>query len=344
MNDSGITETGSHPVLELVAARHADAGRPGARGDEARLALVIEGGGMRGAITGGMILALEELGLGDVFDGVYGASAGALNAAWLVSGAAAVGMPGWSDPAIRMATVRRRNLLRGRLIDGAHLTDVVYEELTPMPFARVLANPVTLHPTATDAHTGEAADLAALITDTRTLKLALRASTALPLLSGPPVRLGGRRWFDAGLAEAVPFRTAMAQGATHILVLRSRRQGEQETSEGGRTGRFVARYLARHSHELAAAFLDRPARLLRDDAELDERERDLTATPLLLSIRPAADTPAIGRIERDHERVLAGLRAGHEAARACLTPALQLREAGGPGHSGRPHLNRRRNR
>ena len=313
----------AHAVLDLIAARALAGSQPGTRSDPARLALVIEGGGMRGAITGGMALALEELGLTDVFDGVYGASAGALNGAWLVGGAAASGLPGWSDPALRMATIRRRNLLRGRpLIDGAYLTDVIYEKLTPMPFERVLASPIGLHPIGTDAQTGQSADLAPYVTDRRTLKLALRASTALPLLSGPPVQLGGRRWFDAGLAEAIPFRTAIDQGATHILVLRSRRQGELETSEAGRSASFVARYLARHSSELAAAFLERPARLLRADAELDAREADPHAKPAVLSIRPAAGTPSVGRLERDHMRVLAGLRAGQEAVHSRLDPAL----------------------
>jgi predicted patatin/cPLA2 family phospholipase len=232
-------------------------------------------------------------------------------------------MAGWTDPALRMATIRRRNLLRGRgLIDGVYLTDVIYEELTPMPFGRVLASPIGLHPIATDSRTGASADLAPYMSDTRTLKLALRASTALPLLSGRPVLLGKRRWFDGGLAEAVPFRTATDQGATHMLVLRSRRDGEQETAQGGRSASLVACYLARHSRELARAFLDRPARLLRDDAELDERERAMDATPAILSIRPAAATPSVGRLERDHSRVLAGLRAGHEAVRDRLSSAL----------------------
>jgi predicted patatin/cPLA2 family phospholipase len=315
--------TPAHPVVQLIAARVADASPPGARADASRLALVIEGGGMRGAITGGMALALEELGLTNVFDDVYGSSAGALNGTWLVGGAAASGMPGWTDPELRTATIRRRNLLRGRaLIDGAYLTEVIYEELTPMPFERVLASPIGLHPIATDAQTGASADLAPYVTDRGTLKLALRASTALPLLSGPAVELGGRRWFDAGLAEAIPFRTAINHGATHILVLRSRREDEQETSEGGRSAPLVARYLARHSRELSAAFLDRPARLLREDAELDRRERDPSATPVVLSIRPAAGTPSVGRLERDHRRVLAGLQAGHSALHTRFAPAV----------------------
>jgi predicted patatin/cPLA2 family phospholipase len=312
-------EAAPHAVIALLAARAASHSRPGARDDGARLALVLEGGGMRGAITGGMVMALESLGLLGAFDGVYGASAGALNGAWFVGEAAAAGLPGWADPELRMATIRRRNLLRRRpLVDGRHLTEVIYERYTPMPFARIVASPIGLHPIATDAATGRAVDLAPWVVDTPTLKLALRASTALPLLSGRPVALGGRRWFDAGLSAAVPFRVAVEQGATHLLVLRSRREGEQETGETGRTASLVARYLARHSPALAAAFLDRPARLRRDDAELDATERDPAAAPAIRSIRPDAGTPRVGRLERDHEVVLAGLHAGERAVHDAL--------------------------
>jgi predicted acylesterase/phospholipase RssA len=62
-----------------------------------------------------------------------------------------------------------------------------------------------------------------LITDEAELRLALRASASLPFLAGPPIELDGRRFYDAGVAESIPFRTPLAQGATHILVLRSRR-------------------------------------------------------------------------------------------------------------------------
>lgn len=274
---------------------------------------------MRGAISGGMAMGLEELGLRECFDGVYGASAGALNAAWFSGGATDAGLPAWTDPVLRTATVRRRNLLRGRpLVDGRYLTEVVYERLTPMPFAEIVASPVRLHAVGTDAATGEATDLAPFVRDARTLKLALRASTALPLLSGPPVALGGRRFFDAGLSAAVPFRMAFEQGATHVLVLRSRRADEQDVADGSRSAAVAERYLRRHSAEVAAAFVDRPARLLRDDHELDERERDPDAAPAVLSVRPPAGTASIGRLERDHRLVVEGLEAGRRVVHQVL--------------------------
>jgi predicted acylesterase/phospholipase RssA len=60
----------AHPVVTALRVRP-----PGAR-----IVLVIEGGGMRGAVSGGMALALHELGLAGAFDAAYGSSAGALNA------------------------------------------------------------------------------------------------------------------------------------------------------------------------------------------------------------------------------------------------------------------------
>jgi predicted acylesterase/phospholipase RssA len=76
----------THPVLELIARRARSGSRPGAREDPERLALVVEGGGMRGVISSAMGATITELGLLDSFDLAVGTSAGALNAAALLVG------------------------------------------------------------------------------------------------------------------------------------------------------------------------------------------------------------------------------------------------------------------
>ncbi|HEX2704645.1 MAG TPA: patatin-like phospholipase family protein, partial [Candidatus Lustribacter sp.] len=58
------------------------------------------------------------------------------------------------------------------------------------------------------------------------VQLAIRASAAMPVLAGGPIRLGGRHFYDGGVSEPIPYRTAMGQGATHVLVLRSRRRDD----------------------------------------------------------------------------------------------------------------------
>jgi predicted patatin/cPLA2 family phospholipase len=50
-----------------------------------KIALVVEGGGMRGCVSAGMVCAIHCLGLSDTIDVVYGSSAGAVIAAYFVS-------------------------------------------------------------------------------------------------------------------------------------------------------------------------------------------------------------------------------------------------------------------
>jgi predicted acylesterase/phospholipase RssA len=210
-----------HEVLRALAARRRTGSRPGARDDGLRIALIVEGGGMRGVISAGMALALDELGLVPAFDAVYGASAGAITGAWLLS--RPEGLRGWAEPAYAKTLIRRTALLRGRPVaDVRALIEDLYQTTFPMDFAAVLASPVEFHPLATDAATGQSTDLRPLIGNPAELRLALRASAALPLLAGPPVTFAGRRFYDAGVSESIPYRTALTQGATHLLILRSR--------------------------------------------------------------------------------------------------------------------------
>ncbi|KAL7543957.1 hypothetical protein ACHAWF_007496 [Thalassiosira exigua] len=86
----GIDLVGLHPVLSVVRERAASKSKPGNRratspDDTAHLALVIEGGGMRGAVSAGMAAALSTLDLLDAFDSIHGSSAGAIVGAYLVS-------------------------------------------------------------------------------------------------------------------------------------------------------------------------------------------------------------------------------------------------------------------
>lgn len=51
-----------------------------------QVGLAIEGGGMRGCVSAGMIAAVSTLGLMDTFDAVYGSSAGSLVGAYAIAG------------------------------------------------------------------------------------------------------------------------------------------------------------------------------------------------------------------------------------------------------------------
>ncbi len=339
-----------HEVLRALAARRRTGSRPGARDDGLRIALVIEGGGMRGVISAGMALTLDELGLVPAFDAVYGASAGAITGAWLLSRPA--GLLGWAEPAYAKTLIRRTALLRGRPVaDVRALIEDLYQTTFPMDFAAVLASPVEFHPLATDAATGQSTDLRPLISTPAELRLALRASAALPLLAGPPVEFAGRRFYDAGVSESVPYRTALTQGATHLLILRSRphpvappapsdrpvapppasdrRIGPPPASDRpfrpSRSTRWLARTtLRRETPALRAAFLARESRRAADDQLLADYEATPAATsasaihPAVLSIRPALGSPAVSRLATDGTLLRAALEAGRAAAHATL--------------------------
>lgn len=77
----------SHDVLNLLRERYRARSTPSSRppDDTARLALSIEGGGMRGAVSYGMAAAVACLGLSDAFDAVYGSSAGSVIGSYFVS-------------------------------------------------------------------------------------------------------------------------------------------------------------------------------------------------------------------------------------------------------------------
>ncbi|HLM90099.1 MAG TPA: patatin-like phospholipase family protein [Streptosporangiaceae bacterium] len=130
-----------HEVVRALAARRRADSQPGARADRLRISLVIEGGGMRGIISGEMALGLDELGLVPAFDAVYGASAGSITGAWLLS--RPEGLRGWAEPAYSRTLIRRTALLRGRPVaDIRALIEDLYQTTYPMDFAAVLASPV----------------------------------------------------------------------------------------------------------------------------------------------------------------------------------------------------------
>jgi predicted patatin/cPLA2 family phospholipase len=279
-------------VLELLRERRRQASTPGARSDNARLVLLIEGGSSRGAYSSGMSVAVERLGLLPMFDAVYGSSAGSLNAAWLLCGRAERTMHAWWDPRVMRTTINpMRALRRQPVVDTKHLIHTVYTEVMPMGFQEILDNPVGFHPIATDALTGEAADLHGTIRDVPSLQAALRASTAMPLLAGPPVVIDGHPYVDAGLSEMVCIRSALAQRATHIVALRTTREDDLPVGPSRGERVVLSRWFARHAPGVVQTWLRRK--------ELRDEEEELLAThPACLQIRPPLGSPQVGRTER----------------------------------------------
>jgi predicted patatin/cPLA2 family phospholipase len=282
-------------VLELLRERRRQGSTPGQRTDDARLALLIEGGSSRGAYSSGMTVALERLGLLPLFDAVYGSSAGSLNGAWLLCGRAEKTVHAWWDPRVMRTTINpMRAFRRQPVVDTEHLVHTIYTQVMPMGFQDVLDHPVEFHPIATDALTGDSADLHGKIHDVPSLQAALRASTAMPLLAGPPVVIDGRPYVDAGLSEMVGVRSALAQQATHIVALRTTTADEQPVAPTRSERVVLSRWFARHAPGVVPTWLRRK--------ELRVEEEELLAThPACLQIRPPLGSLRVGRTERRPE-------------------------------------------
>ncbi|MDG3011137.1 patatin family protein [Rhodococcus sp. D2-41] len=320
---TGVAPSTAHPVRELITARLASGSRPHGRSDDARLALVIEGGGGRGAYSGGMVLALEQLGLTDCFDDVYGASAGALNGVWLLARDAAAGMSIWWDPAVIRRVTNFWSPLRGRpVVDNEYLVDTVCHDLVPLDCAAVLAHPVRFHPLATCVDTGESVDLHAHLADQDSLRRALRASAGMPLLSGRPVPVGGRRFLDAGISQPVPVHTAVADGATHVLVLRTRISTQVPEPIGPLQRRFMRAHLARKAPGTVEVWSDRFARECADERFFAEHDANPLSAPSVLQIRPPDSASRVLRNDRDATQLRRAVEIGRRATLAAFEASV----------------------
>ncbi|WP_199195739.1 patatin family protein [Nocardia sp. MDA0666] len=301
---------------ELIAQRFHGGSIAGEHGDDFRLALVIEGGSARGVYSHGMVTGLEELGVLRCFDAVYGASAGALNGAWLLCGRAARARRAWHSDVVRRVISPARALRGGLVVDTRYLVHTVYERIVPMDFAAILGNSVTFHPIGTDIADGSAVDLRPHISDIPSLQRALRASTCMPVLAGRPVAVGGGRYVDAGLSESVPVTTARAQGATHIVVLRTRRVDENPSIPSDFERRVVARVLGASGPTVAESWFARAAQFAAD-------EHRMASDPSILQIRPPLGAPTIGRVARDSTVLLRALDLGRAATLAALGESVR---------------------
>ena len=56
-------QASQNEAVQLLQSRARQGSKPGSRTDNFKLGLVVEGGGMRGAVSGGALQALHDLGM-----------------------------------------------------------------------------------------------------------------------------------------------------------------------------------------------------------------------------------------------------------------------------------------
>lgn len=302
-----------HPVVDLILRRREQRSLPGERADGRRVALVIEGGGMRGCVSAGMTAAIEQLGLTNSFDEVHGASAGAFNAAFLIAGQASylagLYQHGFGNPTF----VSVRRVLRGQsLFNMDYVVNEVWRTQRPLHTERILESAIELHCTATDVETAAVVDLTNLRDDTE-IRHAMLASARLPWLSGAPVPFRGRMLFDATLAESVPVHVPR-RTATDMLVLQTRPHGITHTPLSSGVANLTDRYLVKFNPALVELRRTRSARYDALIGELSRQALDPDASPRVGVIRPPAGSPMIGQMENRASAMAAAAGYGFRAA------------------------------
>ncbi|ONN67844.1 patatin-like phospholipase family protein [Herbaspirillum sp. VT-16-41] len=179
------------------------------------VALVLCGGGSRGAMEVGFYRAIRELGL--PVDLVVGSSIGALNGACIAAGMTV-------DEMVRLwCTIRRRDVarfsLRGVFTPRRHPAFLslaplrrLLRQVLPVTRLEDLAIPLTV--VTTDLQQGQPV----YWSGTGDLMEPLIASMSLPGVF-PPVDIDGHQFVDGGIANNVPLDKAVELGARTILIV-----------------------------------------------------------------------------------------------------------------------------
>lgn len=255
--------------------------------------LVLEGGGLRGVYSSGVLRALRDLGL--EFPALTGASMGACNAVNHVAGQ-------WErNRIVNMRYVRDARWFswaRWLRTGEAFGMDFIYGEvplrLVPFDFAAFFASPVAWSTSLTDVDTGETVHVSKEgLTETE-LMTVLRAATSLPWIGGP-VAFRGRRLMDGGLVDSIPLAHSEGLGfARNVVVLTQ--------PAGYRKGPAHAGWLLRRRHPgCQGLWRALAARHGQYNASLELAHRREEEGRVLI-LRPSS-TLGIDRVTRDPARL-----------------------------------------
>jgi predicted patatin/cPLA2 family phospholipase len=248
---------GDTDVMSVMLQRLRAGTTPGLHEDGHRVALVIEGGGMRGVYVGGMAKALGALGLRNSLDEILAVSAGAYTGTGLVCDRTDHLARAYYDDLAVGAFVDYRRMLSGRgpLVSLDFLLDKVMIDKHGFEWGALLGSDLPLRPVATALDTLSASVLVDL-RDASDWRQALLASSRIPLWAGPPVELQGRRWVDGFVTDPLPVARAVDGGATHVLALLARAPDER-LSPSSRVTPPMRAHLNRLSPGLARAMTQR---------------------------------------------------------------------------------------
>jgi predicted patatin/cPLA2 family phospholipase len=260
-----------------------------------RIALVVEGGAMRGIFAAGVLDLFLERSFRP-FDMALGVSVGGSNILSYLAGQhgrarrcflGQMSRPEFMDP--------WRMLRGGHWLDLDWLWDAITRE-DPLDCRAAATSGVETTLVATCARTGLPRYLTPGADD---MLDALKASCALPVLYRGTVRVGDHELVDGGISDPIPVREAYRRGARTIVVVRSRAADYVKKDQFvNRLGAWTMRRtpaIARACRSAAAVYRDRVAFL--DSPPADCRIVQVAPTTALATRRTSRDRPAM---ERDY--------------------------------------------
>jgi predicted patatin/cPLA2 family phospholipase len=183
---------------------------------------------MAGAISGGMVSAVQCCGLTQVFDIAIGTSVGAFAGAFLLADQADLGTSIFYEDINNAKFLNVFAPIFGRpMMDLDFLCYDVMNNAKRFDFERFINSGIPLVITMTNANTGELT-LAENFETRDQLLNALRATCTIPLIAGGPFKIDHGQYFDGGLVAQFPMNVAAERGYTHQLVLACRRVDQTE--------------------------------------------------------------------------------------------------------------------
>lgn len=274
--------------------------------------LILEGGGMRGIYTAGVLEYFMEQNM--YFPYSIGVSAGACMGASYLSRQLGrnriVNVEYITDPRY----ISWGNLLRKRQLFGM---DFIFDEIpnvhVPFNYEAFFAGQEQFVIGTTDCESGETVYYGKDHAGFDLLRI-LRASSSLPFIA-PIVEFGGRKLLDGGLSDPIPLRQSERDGNGRNVLILTRNEEYRKTPNS--VPWLVRRAYGRYP-KLVETMLNRHEVYNETLSYIEEQERSGKA----FVFRPR-QTLTVGRMERDPRKLDALYRQGYEDAKELLP---QLRD------------------
>lgn len=258
---------------------------------ERNTGLVLEGGGMRGVFTSGVLDAFMKHGV--YFRYVVAVSAGACNGMSYISRQPRRARLSNIDFLTQYGYIGWRHLLRqGCIFDQELLYDKFPNEYLPFDFDTFFQWSATFEMVTTNCLTGQAEYLTESKDRQRSLDI-VRASSSLPYVS-KIVKVDGIPMLDGGIVDSIPVMRAMETGHPQNVVVLTRNKGYRSKERDRKIPHFIYKNYPR----LRVA-LSRRVAAYNEQLELVERLEELGKVVCIRPQRPME----VGRMEKDTDKL-----------------------------------------